>query len=217
MSACSGASLVALITFLPIYFQLVTGATPAETGLLLLPLTAGTSCGSVITGWLMSKTGRTAIFPGIGLIVTALTLVALALWSTQMSRAQMSWILALGGVCQGSAMITAQVTVQIVAGTRQLGAAAASVQLARSLGSAFGVALAGAVLFIALSTIDPDAAALFFEMIRHGSAVLAALPGEQQAVVQAEIATAFRGVFLTVACFSCTIVAMAWTLPVRRI
>jgi MFS family permease len=217
MSACSGASLVALITFLPIYFQVVTGATPAETGVLLLPLTAGTSCGSVITGWLMSKTGRTAIFPGIGLIVTALTLVALALWSTQMSRAQMSWILALGGVCQGSAMITAQVTVQIVAGTRQLGAAAASVQLARSLGSAFGVALAGAVLFIALSTIDPDAAALFFEMIRHGSAVLAALPGEQQAVVQAEIATAFRGVFLTVACFSCTIVAMAWTLPVRRI
>jgi EmrB/QacA subfamily drug resistance transporter len=203
MSACSGASLVALITFLPIYFQVVTGASPAETGLLLLPLTAGTSCGSVVTGWLMSKTGRTAIFPAIGLMVTALTLVALAIWAPQMSRAQMSWILALGGVCQGSAMITAQVTVQIVAGTRQLGAAAASVQLARSLGSAFGVALAGAVLFIVL--------------IRHGSQVLAALPDEQQIVVQAEIATAFRGVFLTVACFSCTIVAMAWTLPVRRI
>jgi MFS family permease len=185
--------------------------------LLLLPLTAGTSCGSVVTGWLMSKTGRTAIFPAIGLMVTALTLVALAIWAPQMSRAQMSWILALGGVCQGSAMITAQVTVQIVAGTRQLGAAAASVQLARSLGSAFGVALAGAVLFIVLSTIDLDAASLFFEMIRHGSQVLAALPDEQQILVQAEIATAFRGVFLTVACFSCTIVAMAWTLPVRRI
>jgi MFS family permease len=217
MSACSGASLVALITFLPIYFQVVGGASPAQTGLLLLPLTAGTSCGSVITGWLMSKTGRTAIFPAFGLMVTAVTLAVLAIWAPQMSRMEMSWVLALGGVCQGSAMITAQVTVQVVAGTRQLGAAAASVQLARSLGSAFGVALAGAVLFIVLSTIDPGAAALFFEMIRHGSAVLAALPGEQQAVVQAEIATAFRGVFLTVACFSCTIVAMAWTMPVRRI
>ncbi len=216
MAACSGASLTALVTFLPIYFLVVRGAGPAEIGLLLLPLTAGTSSGSVITGWLMSKTGRTALFPGVGLILTAATLVVLALWSPQLSRAEMSWILALGGLCQGSAMITAQVTVQVVAGTRQLGAAAASVQLARSLGSAFGVAIAGAVLFIVLSTIDPTAATLFFEMMRHGSSVLAALPSEQQAVVQADIATAFRSVFLTVACFSCIIVAAAWTMPVRR-
>ena len=165
----------------------------------------------------MTRTGRTAIFPGAGLILTAATLVVLALWSPQLSRAEMSWILALGGVCQGSAMITAQVTVQIVAGTRQLGAAAASVQLARSLGSAFGVAIAGAVLFIVLSMTDPYAATLFFEIIRYGPSALAALPGEQQALVRAAIATAFRGVFLTVACFSCIIVATAWTMPVRRI
>jgi MFS family permease len=215
MAACSGASLTALVTFLPIY--LVSGASPAEIGLLLPPLTAGTSCGSVITGWLMTKTGRTAIFPGAGLTLTAATLVVLALWSSQLSRAEMPWILELGGLCQGSAMITAQVTVQIVAGMRQLGAAAASVQLARSLGSAFGVAIAGAVLFIVLSTTDPNAATLFFEMIRYGPSVLAALPGEQQAVVRTAIATAFRGVFLTVACFSCIIVATAWTMPVRRI
>jgi MFS family permease len=217
MAACSGASLTALVTFLPIYFLVVSSASPAEIGLLLLPLTAGTSCGSVITGWLMTKTGRTAIFPGAGLILTAATLVVLALWSPQLSRAEMSWILALGGLCQGSAMITAQVTVQIVAGMRQLGAAAASVQLARSLGSAFGVAIAGAVLFIVLSTTDPNAATLFFEMIRYGPSVLAALPGEQQAVVRTAIAAAFRGVFLTVACLSCIIVATAWTMPVRRI
>jgi len=57
----------------------------------------------------------------------------------------------------------------------------------------------------------------FFQAVRHGPQVLAALPGVQHAVVQAEIAAAFRGVFLTVACFSCTIVVMAWTLPVRRL
>ncbi len=217
MAACSGASLTALITFLPIYLQVVGGASPAEVGLLLLPLTASVSSGSVITGWLTSRSGRTAIFPGIGLIVTAATLVVLAIWSPVMSQAQIAWVLAIGGVCQGSAMITAQVTVQIVAGTRQLGAAAASVQLARSLGSAFGVALAGVVLFGSLTLMDPNAADLFFQAVRHGPQVLAALPGVQHAVVQAEIAAAFRGVFLTVACFSCTIVVMAWTLPVRRL
>lgn len=217
MAFCSGASLVGLMTFLPIYLQVVSGASPAETGLLLIPLTGSVASGSVITGWLITRTGRTAIFPTIGLTVTAFTMVGLAIWAPDMSRVQLSWLLALGGVCQGSAMLTAQVTVQSVAGPRNLGAAAASAQLSRSLGSAFGAAAAGAVLFGILTASDPDTANLFFEMVRRGPGILASLPVERQAAVQAEVAQAFRGVFLTIACFSVTIVAMAATLPLRRL
>jgi EmrB/QacA subfamily drug resistance transporter len=217
MAACSGASLTAMVTFLPIYLQVVAGASPARSGLLLLPLTASVSSGSVLTGWLISRTGRTAVFPGVGLIVTALSLVALALWAPRMSSLELSWMLGVGGLCQGSAMLTAQITVQSVSGLRQLGAAAASVQLSRSLGSAFGAAAAGAVLFGILSATDADTAHLFFDMVRRGPAVLASLPADRQALVQGEIAAAFRGVFLLVASFSCTIVAMAWTLPIRRL
>jgi hypothetical protein len=118
---------------------------------------------------------------------------------------------------QGSSMITAQITVQIAAGASQLGAAAASVQLARSLGSAFGAATAGAVLFGLLAAMDHDTATLFSEMVRHGPSILHEQPLARQALVQVEIADAFRGVFLTVACFSCTIVACAATLRVRRL
>jgi len=217
MAAGSGASLTALSTFLPIYFQVVMGASPSEVGLLLIPLTASVSGGSVITGWLISKTGRTAIFPALGLVVTGASLVALAVLTPGLSRAGLSWMLAFGGVCQGSAMLTAQITVQAVGGARQLGAAAASVQLARSLGSAFGAAVAGAVLFGVLSAMDPATAELFFETVRRGPGVLAALSPDRQDLVRWEIATAFRGVFLTVACFSATIVVMAATLPVRRL
>jgi MFS family permease len=217
MAACSGASLTAMMTFLPIYLQVVTGASPARAGLLLIPLTGAVSSGSVLTGWLISRTGRTAIFPAAGLVVTAATLIGLAIWAPSLSQIQLSWLLALGGVTQGASMITAQITVQSVAGPRQLGAAAASVQLARSLGSAFGAATAGAVLFALLSAMDPDTAALFADMVRHGPAALKDLPGGQQMLVRAEIADAFRGVFLTVACFACVIVACAATLPVRRL
>ena len=114
-------------------------------------------------------------------------------------------------------MVTAQIIVQHVAGAHQLGSAAASVQLSRSLGSAFGAAAAGAVLFGALSLLDPHAATLFPEMVRGGQAVLAALPANQQVLMHSEIAMAFRGVFLLVACFSVTIIVMAATLPVRRL
>ncbi len=217
MGACSGASLTAMMTFLPLYLQIVAGASPAQTGLLLIPLTGAVSSGSVLTGWLISRTGRVAIFPAMGLSITAITLVALAIWAPSLSRVQLSWLLAIGGLTQGSAMLTSQIVVQAVAGPRQLGAAAASVQLARSLGSAFGAATAGAVLFGLLSAMDADTAILFSDMVRHGPAVLDGLLPAQRTLVQAEIATAFRGVFLTVACFSCTIVACAATLPMRRL
>jgi len=217
MAGCSGASLTAMVTFLPIYLQVVTGASAGEVGLLLIPFTGAVSSGAVVTGWLISRTGRTAIFPMVGLMVTAMTLVGLAIWGPSLGRVALSWILALGGVCQGSAMITAQLTVQIVGGARNLGAAAASVQLSRSLGSAFGAAAAGAVLFGLLSLMDSETATMFFDMVRRGPGVLAELPPDRRALVQGEIADAFRGVFLLVACFSCTIVGMAATLPLRRL
>ncbi len=217
MAFCSGASLIGLMTFLPIYLQVVTGASPAETGVLLIPLTGSVAFGSVLTGWLVSRTGRTAIFPTVGLTVTACTMVSLAIWAPDMSRVQLSWLLALGGICQGSAMLVAQVTVQSVAGTRHLGAAAASAQLSRSLGSAFGAAAAGAVLFGILTASDPDTANLFFDMVRRGPGILATLPTDRQMAVQTEVSQAFRGVFLTIACFSVTIIAMASTLPLRRL
>jgi MFS family permease len=217
MAVCSGAALTAMITFLPLYLQAVMGATPGQSGLLLIPLTVSVSSGSVLTGWLISRTGRTAVFPMVGLSITALTMAFLAYAAAGMSRVELSWFLALGGLCQGAAMLTAQITVQKVAGARHLGAAAASAQLARSLGSAFGAAAAGAVLFGLLSAWDPDTATLFFAMVRHGSGVLLSLPADQQALARSEIASAFSGVFLLVAGISCVSVAMSATLPVRRL
>ena len=217
MGACSGASLTAMMTFLPVYLQIVARASPAESALLLIPLTGAVSSGSVLTGWLISRTGRTAIFPTAGLAITAVSLIVLAIWAPSLSRMQLSWLLALGGLTQGSSMITAQITVQAVAGPHQLGAASASVQLARSLGSAVGTAIAGAVLFGLLSFVNPHTAALFTDMIRTGPGVLLDLAPTQREMVQQEIASAFRGVFLTVACFSCVIVGCAATLKLRRL
>ncbi|HEY0184422.1 MAG TPA: MFS transporter, partial [Rhodopila sp.] len=217
MGACSGASLAAMMTFLPIYLRVVTGASAGQSGLLLIPLTGAVSIGSVLTGWLISRTGRTAIFPTVGLAITAATLIGLAIWAPSLSRMQLSWLLALGGLTQGTSMITAQITVQTVAGARQLGAAAASVQLARSLGSAFGAATAGAVLFGLLSAMDPATAELFADMVRHGPDIANTLGTAERLQVQSEIANAFRGVFMTVAVSSLTIVACAATLPVRRL
>ena len=77
--------------------------------------------------------------------------------------------------------------------------------------------MAGAVLFGLLAAQDSHAAGLFAQLVRHGPGALRALPAAQQAVARAEIGDAFRGVFLTVAVFSCAIVALAGTMRVRRV
>ena len=217
MSGFAGASLTSQMTFLPLYLQVVDGATPSEIGFLLLPFTVGVGVGSMMTGRMISKTGRTAIFPSIGLMVTALTLFALAFFARDLSRVQLPLVMIFGAFCQGSAMPVAQLTVQHVAGPRQLGAAAGGVQLSRSLGSALGVALVGAVLFTLLAISGTDTADLFFQMVQVGPGVMDTLSAAHRAVVQDEVASAFRAVFVTIGSFSVCIALLAWTLPIRRL
>jgi EmrB/QacA subfamily drug resistance transporter len=217
LAACHGAMLVSLMTFLPIYLRVVHGASLDEIGILLLPMTAGVGLGSVITGRIVSRTGRTAIFPSWGLAVVMLSLVWLAIWSDELSRVQLSWFLGTTALFMGTVMGVVQVTVQTAAGLKMLGSAAASVQFSRSLGAAFGTAAVGAVLFSTISLIDADAARLFGAILQDGPEVLATLPEPRRANVQTEIAGAFRAVFLTMAGFAAAALVLAWSIPMRRI
>ena len=217
LAACHGAALVALITFLPIYLRAVRGASPAETGLMLLPLTFGIGVGSLITGQIVTRTGRTAIFPSWGLIVATLSLLFLAFWMPHLSTAVLPWVFGFAALAMGTVMGVVQLTVQSVSGPRLLGTGAAMVQFSRSVGAAFGTATVAAVLFSVLTTTDRATASLFGALIEQGPAVIATLEPARQAVVQAEIADAFRSAFMTIAVFTGIGAWLAWTMPLRRI
>ena len=90
LAACHGGALVSLITFLPIYLQVVRGESPSTTGLLLVPLTIGIGTGSLLTGRLVSRTGLTTVFPVFGLVVITLDMLALALWASSLSLTEMA-------------------------------------------------------------------------------------------------------------------------------
>ena len=66
------------ILVLPLYLQIVKGYSPTEAGLATLPLVLGIMAGSVISGQMISRTGRYKIFPIVG---TALMVVGLFLFS----------------------------------------------------------------------------------------------------------------------------------------
>ncbi len=217
MAGCVGALLVSLVTFLPIYLQVARGAGPGQVGVLLLPLTMLIAVGALVTGRLITRTGRGAIFPSFGLPAAAVLVAALALVAPDLGLGRLPFLFAAIALFTGTAMPVVQTTVQFVAGPAQLGAAAASVQFSRSIGAAVGTALVGAVLFASLAASDPAAAAMFRAIIETGPGAVAGLGADRLAVVQGEIAHAFRAAFLVIAGFAALGGAMAWSIPVRRI
>jgi EmrB/QacA subfamily drug resistance transporter len=212
-----GATIVSLVSFLPIYLEVVRGTTPAHTGLLLLPLTAGIGIGSLFTGRLVTASQRTAIFPSIGLPVATVTLAAVALSLGAIGTGQLPWAFAVVSLSLGTGMPVVQVITQVVAGPKLLGTAAASVQFSRSVGAAFGTAIVGATLFATLAARDPQVAHVFTDLVERGPVTLAGLDAARRTLAQAEIAEAFRYAFLMVAAYCACAVGLAWWIPVRRL
>ena len=186
LAACHGAALVSLIILLPIYLRVSRGMSASETGLLLVPLTIGIGVGSMITGRVISRTGRTSIFPSYGLIFVTIILLFLAFWVPRLSASALAWVLLWNGLFMGTVMGVVQVNVQSVAGPQMLGAAAASVQFSRSVGAAFGTALVAAVLFATLAWTDPEAARLFEIMLQQGADILGTFPSARQIALRSE-------------------------------
>jgi predicted MFS family arabinose efflux permease len=217
LAACHGATLVSLLTFLPIYLLVVHRVSPAETGLLLLPFTLGIGVGSLVTGRIVSITGRTAVFPSWGLVLATVLLVFMALSASDLGTGALAALLGTISIFMGTVMGVVQVTVQTAAGTSMLGAGAASVQFSRSLGAAVGTAVIGTLLFSSLTANAPEAARLFQAVMENGPGALDGLDQAARLTMQDALVDAFRTAFLGVAGFAAVAAFLAWTIPMRRI
>ena len=131
----------------PLYLQIVKGASPTVAGLQMIPFVLGIMAGSILCGQLIAKTGRYRIFPIIGssLMLASLALFATIgadtpLWQTMLIMVLMG--LGLGGNMQP--MITA---VQNAVSPREIGVATSSVTFFRSMGGTLGTAVFLSVLF----------------------------------------------------------------------
>ena len=214
MAACDGATLVSLITFLPIYLQVVRGTDPSDTGFLLLPLTALIAVGSMFTGRMITRTGRTAIFPSFGLpVVDAGRSQRSRCSRRRLSLTQLPFLFCLIALTTGTAMPVVQTTVQMLAGRSSSAPprppCSSRVRSARRSGTA----IVGAVLF-GCAGCDRQ---------RYGPAVRrhSSRPGRKRLArgstrpaspsSSAQIADAFRAAFLTIATFAAIGALLAWT------
>src|SRR3954453_14153888 len=140
-----GFALFGAVTFLPLFFQTVHGASPTESGLRLLPMIAGLLLTSIGSGQVISLIGRYKPFPVVG---TALIVVAFLLLSGMdagTSTLGSSLRLLVLGLGLGLTMQVLVLAVQNAVDYRQLGVATSGATLFRFMGGALGTAAFGAI------------------------------------------------------------------------
>ena len=141
-----GLSMFGSTVFLPIYFQIVTGASATESGLLVVPMVAGLMLTSISSGRIISRRGKYRVFPIAGSLITTVGLLLLSRLDVGTSRVESSLYMFVLGAGLGMLMQTLVLAVQNVVAHEQLGAATAGVTFFRSMGGAFGVAILGTIL-----------------------------------------------------------------------
>jgi EmrB/QacA subfamily drug resistance transporter len=138
-------SLFAAIVFLPLFLQLVTGASAIQSGLLTLPLLLASAVSTVASGRVMSRTGRYKVFPVIGLALMALGLLLLSTLDAASTRLTAGVYMAVFGLGFGMVTQILTVAIQNAVDPREIGTATASANLFRAFGGSVGVAVYGAV------------------------------------------------------------------------
>jgi EmrB/QacA subfamily drug resistance transporter len=134
------------IVFLPLFLQVVLGASPTNSGLLLIPLMAGIVVSSTMSGRMITRTGRYKVFPLIGTSLMALGLWLLSSMGPETNLVQTSTYMLVLGVGVGQVLQVLVIAVQNAVDARDLGIATSSATFFRSLGGSFGTALFGAIL-----------------------------------------------------------------------
>lgn len=132
---------------LPLYMQIVHGADPMESGLMMLPLVAGMMGASIVTGQLISRTGRIREFPILGTAIAALGLFLLWTIDANTSLTLVMFYMLILGIGLGNCMQPLTLIVQNAVSPREIGVATASATFFRQLGGTVGVAVFLSILF----------------------------------------------------------------------
>lgn len=184
-------AMLGTITFLPLFLQLVTGASPTRSGLLTIPLVFSIVVASIGSGQIITRVGRYKLFPVTGTALVALGLFLFSTMGPNVTLITLSLYQIIIGL--GMTMQVLVLAVQNSVPASQLGAATSSVTFLRSLGGSLGTALFGLVLSsrLAVELLEateglPGVSSLDPESLRQSPGDIVTLPsGLQDAVVGA--------------------------------
>jgi EmrB/QacA subfamily drug resistance transporter len=198
MAVLFGGVMVAGSVFLPLFLQIVRGVSATSSGFLLVPMMGGILAGSTYGGRLITRVGRYKMFSLVGGALCVAGVAMLAMIDVNTSRAFVSIGMAVLGLGIGMASPVMTLAVQNVAAKGEMGAATSAVNFFRSLGSAFGVGIFGAVqsasLHSTLAAKLPSGTSIGDNILNTPKAVLA-MPVAVRLAIQEAVASGVGHVF----------------------
>ena len=209
-----GFALFGALTYLPLFQQVVRGATPTESGLQLIPVMAGVLIGSIGSGQAITKTGRYKAFPIIGCAIATVGLLLLSRLDAGTSTLFASLAMFVLGLGLGLVMQVLVLAVQNAVEYSDLGVATSGATLFRSLGGSLGTAVLGAIFTARLT--DELAGSPAGQL--GGSvdpASLQRLPAAARDAYTGAFTDALSTVFLVGACFVVLAFLLAWLIEER--
>jgi hypothetical protein len=135
------------IMVLPLYMQIVHGASPMQSGFLMLPMVVGMMSASIISGQVISRTGHIRGFPIVGSGLAAVAMLLLSRITADTNLLLVMAVMLLLGYGLGNCMQPLLLILQSSVPPRDIGVATASATFFRQIGGTIGVAVFITLLF----------------------------------------------------------------------
>ncbi|HEX6536492.1 MAG TPA: MDR family MFS transporter [Gemmatimonadaceae bacterium] len=217
-----GFSLFGSVTYLPLFLQVVNGASPTASGLQMVPMMGGTLVTSIASGLLISRTGRYKLFPIAGTAVSAVGLFLLSRMTPRTGALAASADMLVLGLGLGMVMQVLVIAVQNAVDYEDLGVATSGATLFRLIGGSLGTAVLGAIFAVHLDASlarrlgDAGAIASGAHLGAGVSPVqLAAMPAPVRAAYASAFSESLSTVFLVATAIALVGFLLAWLLPER--
>ncbi len=144
-------SFMGTVIFLPLYLQLGLGIPATESGLIMLPLMFGLILSAMVSGRMVTQTGRYKPFMLGGAVLLCGGLFLLTSLSKDTTLFDIGWRLFVLGLGLGPAQGLFALASQNAVPPSQIGVATSSAQFFRQIGGTVGAAVFGAVMTSALA------------------------------------------------------------------
>jgi EmrB/QacA subfamily drug resistance transporter len=141
-----GVGMFGVILYVPLFMQGVLGVSATQSGSLLTPLLIAAVVSSVAAGQIIGKTGRYRWLAVSGAVLATIGMFMMAAMDGSTTQGEVVRNMIIAGIGIGIMQPIYTLVVQNVAPPHHMGAATASTQFFRSIGSTVGVALFGSVL-----------------------------------------------------------------------
>lgn len=218
-SVMIGVAMFGSTVYLSQYFQIARGMTPTEAGLMSIAMVGGLFVSSIVTGRIITRTGKWKRYLVGGMVFVVIGLSLLSTIDARTNLVQVGIFMAILGIGLGATMQNLVLAVQNNVSMADMGSASSLVAFFRSMGGSIGISALGALLSYSVAEkVTSGLAAIGVDTSGHESHSvpdMSTLPEPVRVVFEHAFGAATGELFLVAVPFA--VIALVCVLLIREV